>query len=241
MAYVDKLLARDEKVILQSRRHPLFMVLNSGPYILGAVLLWALAVLAWLFVPEAAGIRFDLILAAVLFVASFVPLAIGLYRVLHWMKEQYFITNFRILQVEGFVNRRTFDSALEKVNDVVMTQSIFGRMFDYGSINIVTGSDAAINDIAGVSKPYEFKRALLETKMAFGSRNDGENLQWATPQPAAPAEPMPMYDAHTDRLPEVGGQHDQSRVIIALTELRNSGVISDAEYSEKLRKLTRPN
>lgn len=254
MAYVDKLLATEERIVLQARRHPLFMVLNSGPYLLGALLLWLAALLVIVFVPDVRGVPIDVILALIIFAASLVPLAIGVYRIAHWVKEQYLVTNYRIIQIEGLVNRRVYDSALEKVNDVILDQSLFGRIFDYGTINIVTGSDAAINDIAGVVKPYEFKRALLEAKMMFGHWDD--DLRPAERMPVEPAVAMPPepgirqdaaprqpfagdFDATTERMPRAdAAQSDHSRAIIALTELRNSGLISDAEYAEKLRKLT---
>jgi uncharacterized membrane protein YdbT with pleckstrin-like domain len=238
VAYLDSLLAREERVILQARRHPLFMVLNAGPYVIGAIAVWISALLAIIFVPDVGGVNVGLILGLILLVVSLVPLFIGLLRFLHWRKEQYIVTNFRIIQIEGLVNRRVFDSALEKVNDVVLTQPLFGRMFNYGSINIVTGSEAAINDIAGVAKPFEFKRALLEAKMAFGGRDYGET-GWRN-EADQPERFAARHAAHTERLPGFGTAGDPSRAVVALTELRNAGLISDDEYDEKMRRLTSP-
>jgi uncharacterized membrane protein YdbT with pleckstrin-like domain len=212
------------------------MVLNAGPYVVGAVAMWAVALLAIIFVPDVGGVNVGLILGLILLAVSLVPLMIGLFRFLHWRKEQYIVTNYRIVQIEGLVNRRVFDSALEKVNDVILTQPLLGRIFNYGSINIVTGSEAAINDITGVASPFEFKRALLEAKMAFGSREYGETARRSEVADRLPAEVR--YEAHTDRLPNTGSASDPSRAVIALTELRNAGVITDAEYSEKLKRLT---
>ncbi|MEZ4572181.1 MAG: PH domain-containing protein [Thermomicrobiales bacterium] len=107
-----------------------------------------------------------------------------------------------------------------KVNDVVTSQSMFGRMFNYGTINIVTGSDAAINDIAGVAKPFEFKRKLMEAKMEFGQRGYDDN-GFSTHR-RAPDQPS-TTNANTDQLPQFQDEHQQSRAVIALTELRNSG------------------
>ncbi len=232
MTYLTDLLARDETVILQARRHPLFMALHSGPYVLGAVLLWIVTVLAIAYVPEVLGVPVNVIIALSLLAVSVVLLLIGLYRVLIWRNEQYVVTNLRILQVEGFMNRRSLDSALEMVNDVELRQSIFGRMFNYGSIHIITGSDAAINDIAGVTRPFEFKRALLEAKLAYGSSRSGSVRAAMTS-----TSPSGAANADTDKLPDVDSDGDQSKAIIALTELRNSGILSESEYSEKLRKL----
>ncbi len=236
MSIVEKLLARDERILLEARRHPLFMVLKAGPYLFAALVIWIVGAVAIALIPDVAGQSIGLFFGLLVIAGGFVPLAVGVYRILNWWREQYYVTSFRILQVEGMINRRTFDSALEKVNDVVMTQSIFGRMFNYGTINIVTGSDAAINDIAGVSNPYEFKRVLMEAKMEFGNRGlNDDGFRVVTGQPAARAA------ADTNPLPRIETQEDQSRAVIALTELRNSGVISDAEFSEKLRRLTGSN
>lgn len=241
MSFVENLLARDEQILLEARRHPLFMVLHCGPYLLGALLVWVIGALAIIYIPEIDGVDVGLFFGLAVVVGGLIPLFIGVYRIIFWWREQYYITSYRIIQVEGMMNRRTFDSALEKVNDVIMSQSIFGRMFNYGSINIVTGSDAAINDIAGVSNPYEFKRMLMEAKMEFGNR--GLNDDGFRSSPVRQPQDN-MREADTNRLPDVNAtttEQDQSRAIIALTELRNSGVLTDAEFSEKLRKLSESN
>ena len=237
MGYLDGMLAREERIVLQARRHPLFMVLNAGPYLLGVAFMWAVALVSILVIPDVRDVNVGLILGLIFLIVSLVPLAVGVYRILHWLREQYVITNFRIIQVEGMMNRRTFDSALEKVNDVILSQSVFGRMFNYGSINIVTGSEAAINDIAGVSDPFEFKRSLMEAKMEFANRGFDDDGFPTRRQVAAST----ASESNTDRLPRFDSEQDQSRAVIALTELRNSGVISDAEFNEKLRRLTETN
>ncbi|CAN5678242.1 PH domain-containing protein [soil metagenome] len=235
MSFLDDLLAREERVLHEARRHPIFMVVKSAPYLLGAIFLWIAATLAIVYIPDLAGVRVGLILGLVLIAGSLVPLVVGAYRILFWWREVYIITSYRIIQIEGLMNRRTFDSALEKVNDVVTTQSIFGRMFNYGTVDIVTAADAAINDIAGVSKPFVFKRILMQAKVDYGSRgldDDGFPTRRSTAVPAASS------GADTDQLPSFEDEHQQSRAVIALTELRNSGVLSDAEFNEKLRRLT---
>ena len=237
MAFLDELLASEERVLLIARRHPLFMVLHAAPYILGTILVWVLALLAYLYIPEVAGVDSAPILALILVAVAFVPLAIGAYRILDWWREQYVVTSYRIIQVEGLMNRRFLDSALEKVNDVVMSQSVFGRMFNFGTINIVTGSDAAINNIEGVSGPFDFKRKLMEAKMEFGSSRGYGDDGFRRPQ-RVEERASDGHAADTNRLPNVENDQDRSRAVIALTELRNSGVISESEFDEKLRRLT---
>ena len=208
MSYLKSLLAEDERVRLVAHRHILFLVLNTVLYVLAGLTLWALAYVAFRTLP-----RFEEIGMLVLLVASLIPLGIAGYRFLRWRSEEYVITNYRIVQVEGILSKRTFDSALEKVNDVRMTQSVFGRMFGYGNIDIITGSEIGVNHLTGIADPFAFKRGLLESKMDLDGFADGRR------------------GAVTGDSP--------SRLLAALAELRDSGVISDAEYSERKQQLLR--
>jgi hypothetical protein len=206
MAYLDDLLGEDESIRIIAHRHVLFLILHTLLYVLGAIALWVLAVVAWQAAP-----RFERLIALLLLVLSLVPLAIAVYRFLVWKFEQFVVTNYRILQVEGILNKRTFDSALNKVNDVLMTQSVFGRLFGYGNIEIITGSDIGVNRLDGIADPFSFKRGLLDAKMDI----DG----FDTPRYAA----------------QPGGNH--TRVLAALAELRDSGVITADEYDQRKRRL----
>lgn len=223
-------LASNEREIREAHRHVLFVILNTLPYILGGIALWILAVLSYRYVP-----RFEGILAFVLLFVSLVPLGIATYRILWWRAESYIVTNQRIVQIEGVITKRTLDSSLGKVNDVELKQSMFGRMFNYGDINILTGSYQAVNDLHGIDQPYEFKKALLLAKEEFENQMRGVSAFRHEEDTAriqhAPAQPNGSSQAQ----PALNKTEDTARVLAALTELRNSGVITEAEYQEKLR------
>ena len=51
-----------------------------------------------------------------------------------WQAEQYIITNERVIQVEGVINKKEFTTSLEKINDIETDQTLFGRMLGYGTI-----------------------------------------------------------------------------------------------------------
>jgi uncharacterized membrane protein YdbT with pleckstrin-like domain len=170
-----------------------------------------------------------------------------------WSSESYYVTNFRIVQIEGIFTKRTYETSLEKVNDVQMRQTTLGRLFDFASINIITGSDIGVNELRGLARPAHFRRTMLQAKLRL---SDDGPLRWTTDagpdqatQPAAQAVQEPAAAS----VPTAGGQasatvptstvgdSESARAVIALTELRNSGVISDQEFDEKLRQvLKRP-
>jgi uncharacterized membrane protein YdbT with pleckstrin-like domain len=155
------------------------------------------------------------IIVIALVVVSLYPLVKAIYRLLRWNFEEYVVTDHRIIQVEGILNRKTFDSALEKVNDVQMTQSIFGRVFNFGNIDIITGSELGVNHLTGIADPFAFKHALLESKTAMSR---------------PPASRRVESDENEDGL-------EAARLLAALTDLRDSGVITADEYESRRRQM----
>ncbi len=207
MAYIDDLLGQNETIELVAHRHVIFLILHVLPVALATIAIWVGAALVQAYVDD-----YSPWLAVGLLVLSLVPLAISIYRFLVWKLEEYVVTNYRIVQVEGLLTKRTLDSALEKVNDVLMTQSFFGRMFGYGNIDILTGSERGINSLTGIADPFGFKRALLNAKMQLDDPGEGWRRSSAD---------------------------DEPRLLSALDDLRDSGVISPDEYDQRREQLTR--
>lgn len=222
MSYSSKLFSTNEDVLRIAKRHILFVLLHTVPYILGGILFWVLAGVGYWF-----DFRYAGVLATILLAVSLAPLGIALYKILWWRAEQYIVTSLRIIQIEGILSRRTLDSSLGQVNDVEMNQPIFGRMFDFGDINIITGSDVAINDLHGISQPFEFKKALLDAKARFDGQSPRRNRAYDANMPR---------DTRNTQSTE-SNVEDVARVLAALTELRNSGVLSEAEYQTKLQEV----
>lgn len=241
MGIPKHLLANNERVLLQAHRHALFMVLNVAPIVFAAVLLGVLSLLSWQYVPTVGGW-----LGLLLLIGAIAVLVYAIVLFLQWKMERYLITNYRIIQIEGIFNRGTFDSALEMINDVQMKQSVFGRMFNYANVNIITGSDIGLNDLDGIARPFEFKRALLEAKLAYGSGSRPmpiENTEFARfasgdGQAARGAQDQGAASQPTNPIPNVENETDPMKVVTALNELRNAGIISDSEFNEKMRQLT---
>jgi len=201
MAYIDDLLGNNETIELVAHRHVVFLLLRLLPIALVCIVAWIAAIIVQMYVDQLSPW-----LALAIVAASLVPLAIAVYRFFVWHKEQYVVTNYRILQAEGILNKRTFDSALEKVNDVLMRQSLVGRIFDYGDIEIITGSEIGVNKLTGIADPFAFKRALLNAKLQFHDPDDAPRRAFVD---------------------------DRSHLLTALNDLRNSGIISDDEFDER--------
>lgn len=127
-----------------------------------------IAGLALLLVP---GARSSIVIVAL--VISIFPLVDAVRTYLDWFNERYMVTNRRVMLIRGIINKHVSDSALEKVNDVVLVQSVIGRLLSYGDVEIITGSDLGVNLFRRIGRPVDFKREMLNQKEGLSVTRSG--------------------------------------------------------------------
>jgi hypothetical protein len=94
-------------------------------------------------------------------------MAVLVWEVLRYQNQQYVITNRRVLQVSGVINKHSGDSSLEKINDADLSQSVLGRMFNFGDLDVLTAADAGIDRMRMIHDPVGFKRTMLDAKHEY--------------------------------------------------------------------------
>lgn len=164
MTYADKLLADGESVVLRTRQHPLALIKDSR----NGLLLWLVAIVllvaAQLWITDA-GLKNLIGLAALALLA--VGLLIILWQYLLWRTEEYMVTNRRLMKVSGVINKRSADSSLEKINDAILTQRFWGRVFNYGDLDILTAADQTVDSYRMLNAAPHFKKTMLNEKHAL--------------------------------------------------------------------------
>lgn len=202
-SYVDSLLGDREMILLTARQH--WFTLISAivlEIIIFIVILVAVTALAIAF-PS-----YGLVALIVGILILLVPIVTMVTDILNWINKQYIITNRRVMQIFGVVNKNVIDSSLEKVNDIKMVQSVFGRLFNYGDVEILTASELGANNFRRIAKPIHFKTTLLNAK---------EKLERGYDQEAESTD-------ETDQIIDL---------IAKLDDLRDKGVISEEEFNQK--------
>jgi len=161
-------------------------------------------------------------------IVALIPLFELVRGILDWLNERYVITSRRVVEIKGIFNKLVRDSALEKVNDVELKQSMVGRLLRYGTVQIITGSDVGVNLFHRISNPVRFKRAMLNAK---------ELLHTRAVDVTFPAPPVPAQQAAAPALgtPVTAGSIGDR--LIELTELHQKGMISEAEFQAKRKEL----
>ena len=76
-----------------------------------------------------------------------------------WFKRwttEIAVTNRRIIYKRGFVRRHTIEMNMDKVESVDVDQSIWGRVFNYGTIT-VHGTGRGIEPLYKIDSPIELR------------------------------------------------------------------------------------
>ena len=249
MPYLDNLLAEGEQPIRREHQH-WFVLLADARY---AILAWVAAALILILNNAVIGgnTSFTGVSQAVGWVVLVLVIG-GLlsfgWQVLRWQNELFVVTSRRVLQSQGVINKRVVDSSLEKINDAILSESIFGRIFGFGDLEILTASESGISLLRMLPHPDQFKRAMLDAKHELEMELSGARplpspaIRAAAPQPvpvAAAAGPgsAPAGPAAGTPPASAMSADDVTRTLASLADLRDRGAISPEEYEAKKAEL----
>jgi uncharacterized membrane protein YdbT with pleckstrin-like domain len=201
-SYIDSLLGEHERIILTARQHWFILARNITAEITLILIIFIATIVAAVFFPPFLGL-----IILVGFLLMLLPMATMTRDILNWTHRQFVVTNRRVMQISGVINKEVTDSSLEKVNDLKMDQSALGRMFDYGDIEILTASELGANVFHRIEKPIQFKTALINAK---------ERLE-------------------RGEVPSRSG--DAMSLLERLDQLRKSGTLTEEEFQRKKAEL----
>jgi hypothetical protein len=257
MSYADGLLSTGERISYRQKQHP-FIFLWGARYAILALIVAIVAI--WLggnLSTDGIGGSVRTVLGWVTVILFVGGIAVAIWTALRYINQEYVLTNRRVIQVEGVLNRNSTDSSLEKINDAVLSQSIFGRMFDFGDLTVLTASESGIDKMKMLRGPIAFKKAMLDAK--HEAEVDMERAGWAPAPPIrdagtqgapvaagrAPGAPgAPASDSPTGSVATVGGPaqapaapradpDEVTRTLANLADLRDRGAITAEEYEAK--------
>ena len=172
--YIDSLLGEREKIILVARQHWSRLAGNIVLEIFLIILFFIGTIIAVFNLSEIRQLSIAILAG---FVLMLIPTFTMVRDFLHWTNRQYIVTNRRVIQISGVINKNVTDSSLEKVNDVKMVQSALGRVFNYGDIEILTASELGINVFKKIGKPIRFKQAMINAKERLDHFENGTSSE----------------------------------------------------------------
>ena len=179
-----------------------------------------------------------------------------------WRNQEWLITTRRVIRAEGVLNKNMSDSSLEKINDARLSQSMFGRIFGYGTLDILTAAEeiggSTVADFPMIADPVDFKRAMLDQKEMlerpdlapprYQRQGQAPEMQRAEPMPPRAGSDRVAMHAEGAEAAEVSptpvaadvqgnGGGDIGETLERLAALRDRGLITSDEYDAKKREL----
>jgi len=141
---------KDEKILLITRQHWLKLVLPFFAWLLLTVLL-----LFW---------RADsLTIWIIILLAAFYPL----FEYINWRHNLWSVTNLRIIDETGFFTRYSKESPLDKINNVEYDQSVWGRIFGFGNVDIQTAAEMGETKYLLIHHPKLLKDTITHAQEEY--------------------------------------------------------------------------
>lgn len=199
-------LKKDEKILLITRQHWIRLLLPFFVWMIAAVLLIWLA--------DTMGLIITLVLALY-----------PLYEYLNYKSNLWCVTNLRVVDESGFFSRYSKESPLEKINNVEYDQSIWGRLFGYGNVDIQTAAELGETTYELIHHPKLLKDTITHAQEEYKKYQiNSQASQLAKAIAVANTYTSPNQQMIADELHK-------------LFELLQKGAITQEEYILQKRKL----
>ena len=200
-------LKNEEQLLIVIRHHWLNLVLPSLAWVL-------LTVLLFVFVP-----------VKIALISALVTALYPIYLILEWKYNIWAVTTMRVIDESGFFSRYSKESPLDKINNVEYDQSIWGRMFGYGDVEIQTAAEMGDTTYKMIHYPKLLKDTITHAQeecKKLQVKNQAEQLAYAIKQS------MPVNSQ---------APHSISGEIEKLFDLMQKGAITQEEYVVQKNKL----
>ena len=147
-------LRKDENVLLTVQKHWLamawpffFLCLSCGIFVGFVILTMSSEEIGWSWV-------------VITFFAMLLPILIYyMYRYAERVSNIWIVTNQRVIDEWGVFTRNIKESPLDRIHNKSYNQSILGRMFDYGDVQIQTAAGEGMSTHSFIRKP----KLLIDT------------------------------------------------------------------------------
>jgi uncharacterized membrane protein YdbT with pleckstrin-like domain len=149
--YIDEILQPGENVLYSTNAHWMFYLPATAAWIVVIVLL----ILSRL-------VTIDSLVLLCWAVAAVVAIGALYWTVKGWIHRlttETDVTDRRVVHKTGFIRRRTFEMALDKIESVDVEQSITGRILNYGDVTIM-GVGEGRQTISTIASPLAFRSAI---------------------------------------------------------------------------------
>ncbi len=81
------------------------------------------------------------------------------------------VTTYRFVYKTGLISRNTKEVSLNKIEEITLHQSIWGRLFNYGGLTM-RGTGVGVIELPNIDEPIRVRRVIENAKSALRGGND---------------------------------------------------------------------
>ncbi|MEO6254434.1 MAG: PH domain-containing protein [Ferruginibacter sp.] len=143
-------LKKDEKILLITRQHWIRLVLPFFAWLLLTIILfWWLGSTTTVWI--------------IVLIAALYPLL----EYVNWRHNLWCVTSVRVVDETGFLTRYSKESPLDKINNVEYDQSIWGRLFGFGNVDIQTAAEMGETKYVLIHHPKLLKDTITHAQEEY--------------------------------------------------------------------------
>ena len=172
--YVEKHLYENELIVEKAQRDCWGLI---GIWVLTLTFALVAAAAALLVIQKVFDFTTVLLVAAGIFgVAFLISLIVAIYKTIIFTRTELVLTNKRIVYKRGVFSRKSFDTPLNKLQDVRVETTFWGNVFNTNKIYISTLAGSLI--VEKIQNAEEFKSIILGQINQFEEDRLARQAQW---------------------------------------------------------------
>jgi uncharacterized membrane protein YdbT with pleckstrin-like domain len=161
-------------------------------------------------------------------IAAVLGLTYFVIRYFQWKANIWVVTNFRVIDESGLLTHFAKESPLDKINNISYDQSVWGRILNYGHVEIQTAAQIGATDYYNVSHPKRLKDEITSAQSQYKNiQSNNQAIQMAAAMGIHPGG----NPAGKSSQPFVAEELER------LFALKQKGVLSEEEYQKLKTKL----
>ena len=145
-----------------------------------------------------------------------------MYEVVKRNNNIWAVTNLRVIDEFGVFSNNAKESPLDKINNVSYGQSLWGKIFGYGNVQIQTAADSGSTTYFAVEKPKKLKDTITHMQEEY-------KLQQIKNQAAELANAIAAGQKEN--------RSDVADELEKLYELLQKGILTEEEYTARKTKI----
>jgi uncharacterized membrane protein YdbT with pleckstrin-like domain len=148
-----------------------------------------------------------------------------------WKVNVWVVTNFRVIDETGLLTHYAKESPLDKINNVSYDQTVWGRLFNFGHVEIQTAAEAGATDYYDVNHPKRLKDTITAAQAEYKNFQYNTQATQQAERMAAVLESRGMTGGAKADAPAIAQELER------LFELKMKGGLSEDEYNRAKARL----